>query len=69
MSSHISLSIVAQALRGGGGSTWGIITHIVVKLHTPPADGVSVHIALLGSVAYDDDAAVEVRALDTSEPE
>ena len=29
-----------QALRGGGGSTWGIITHITVRMHpVAPSDG------------------------------
>eukprot|EP01061_Rhynchopus_euleeides_P002005 TRINITY_DN11534_c0_g1_i2.p1 TRINITY_DN11534_c0_g1~~TRINITY_DN11534_c0_g1_i2.p1 ORF type:complete len:575 (+),score=169.40 TRINITY_DN11534_c0_g1_i2:224-1726(+) len=37
-----------RALKGGGGSTWGIITHITVRAHPIPADGFTV---MLGQTA------------------
>eukprot|EP01061_Rhynchopus_euleeides_P025400 TRINITY_DN4105_c0_g1_i1.p1 TRINITY_DN4105_c0_g1~~TRINITY_DN4105_c0_g1_i1.p1 ORF type:complete len:554 (+),score=189.68 TRINITY_DN4105_c0_g1_i1:41-1663(+) len=41
-----------RAMRGGGGSTWGIITSITVKAHPIPADGLTLVIAqIVGSLA------------------
>eukprot|EP01061_Rhynchopus_euleeides_P025402 TRINITY_DN4105_c0_g1_i3.p1 TRINITY_DN4105_c0_g1~~TRINITY_DN4105_c0_g1_i3.p1 ORF type:complete len:555 (+),score=210.49 TRINITY_DN4105_c0_g1_i3:41-1666(+) len=41
-----------RAMRGGGGSTWGIITNIVIKAHPIPADGLTMtYLREIGSMA------------------